>query len=59
MTSVKEWTHLKNKNSVELSNGAEAQQEVKLDEAAGHVNQEVTGDLFKSSFTIMASAEFI
>lgn len=50
---------MKNKNSVELSNGAEAQQEVKLDEAAGHVNQEVTGDLFKSSFTIMASAEFI
>lgn len=59
MTSAKEETHFKNKKVVKLSNGSGVQQDVKLDEAVGHVSQEVIGDLFKNSFTIMVSVELI
>ena len=59
VTSAKEGAHFKNKKVVKLSSGSGVQQDVKLDEAVGHVNQEVIGDLFKSSFTIMVSVEFI
>lgn len=58
VTSAKEETHFKNKKVVKLSNGSGVQQDVKL-EAVGHVNQAVIGDLFKNSFTIMVSVEFI
>lgn len=59
VTSAKEETHFKNKKAVKLSNGSGVQQDVKLDEAVGHVSQEVIGDLFKNSFTIMVSVEVI
>ena len=59
VTSAKEKTHFKNKKVVRLSSGSGVQQDVKSDEAVGHVNQEVIGDLFKNSFTIMVSVEFI
>ena len=59
VTSAEEETHFKNKKVVKLSNGSGVQQDVKVDEAVGHVSQEVTGDLFKNSFTIMVSVELI
>ena len=59
MTSAKEETHFKNKKVVRLSSGSGVQQDVKSDEAVRHVNQEVIDDLFKNSFTIMVSVEFI
>lgn len=59
VTPTKGGPHLENKKEVKLSNAAEVKQDGKLDEAFGHVNQEVTGDLFKSSFTTMVSVDFI
>lgn len=59
MMLTKGGTHFKKKKVVKLSNGAEVKQDGKLDEGVGHVNQEVIGDLFKSSFTRMVSMEFI
>lgn len=59
MTHTKRGTHFKNKKVVKLSNAAEGKQDVKLDEALRHANQEVMGDLFKSSFTTMVGEEFI
>lgn len=57
--STKGGPHLENKKVVKLSNAMEVKQDGKLDEAIGHVNQEVISDLFKSSFTKMVSVEFI
>lgn len=48
-----------NKEVVKLSSGAEVKQYAKLDKTVGHVSQEVIGDLFKSSFTVTMSVEFI
>ena len=59
MISTKGGPHLENKKGIKLSNAVEVKQDGKLDEAIGHVNQEVIGDLFKSSFTTMVSVEFI
>lgn len=59
VTHTKRGTHFKNKKVVKLSNAAEVKQDVKLDGAIQHVNQEVIGDLFKSSFTTMVGEEFI
>lgn len=59
VTSFKEGTHFKNKKVVKLSSGSGVQQDVKLDEVVGHVNQEVIGDLFKSLFTIMVSGIYL
>lgn len=59
MTHAKGGTHFMNKEVVKLSSGAEVKQDAKLDKAVGHVSQEVIGDLFKSSFAVMMSVEFI
>ena len=70
MTPTEGRPHFKNKKVLKLSLftstyksshyfAAEVKQDVKLDEAIGHVNQEVTGDLFKSSFTTMVRVEFV
>lgn len=57
--STKGCTHFKNKEVVNLSSGAVFKPDAKLDEAVGHVNQEVIGNLFKSNFTITVGMEFI
>ena len=56
-TPTKRGTQFKNKK--ELSSEVEVEQDAKLEESLRHINQEVNGDLFKSSFTIMVSVEFI
>lgn len=57
--SAKGWAHFKNKEVVNLSSGAVFKPDAKLNEAVGHVNQEVIGDLYRSSFTITVGMEFI